>query len=130
MAQLATEHPMCQRKPRADWKKELQICGAGGKSRKSPTLVVGKKPYGKSRINKIPTPHENLLSKYVPSLRRNLVRNLDPTGLARWHPSGRRPAGCQFHPTDQRPANRDPYQYRRNRAARNRNDSTGGVFNL
>jgi hypothetical protein len=28
----------------------LQICGAGRKSQKSPTLVVGKKPNGKSRI--------------------------------------------------------------------------------
>jgi hypothetical protein len=31
----------------------LQICGAGGKSRKSPTLVVGKKPYWKSQISLI-----------------------------------------------------------------------------
>jgi hypothetical protein len=30
---------------------KLQACEAGRKSRKRPTLVVGKKPNGKSRIN-------------------------------------------------------------------------------
>ena len=35
-------------KTRVDWKKSLQICGAGRKSRKSSTMVVGKKPNGKS----------------------------------------------------------------------------------
>jgi hypothetical protein len=33
-------------------KKFLQIYGAGRKSRKRPTLVVGKKPYGKCQVNK------------------------------------------------------------------------------
>jgi hypothetical protein len=40
-------------KPRVDWKKSLQICGAGRKSRKRPTPVVGKKPYGKSQLKLI-----------------------------------------------------------------------------
>jgi hypothetical protein len=31
----------------ADWKKDLQLCGAGRKSRKRRTLVVGRKPNGK-----------------------------------------------------------------------------------
>ena len=43
--------PCAREKPRADWKKDLQICGAGRKSRKRPTLVVGKKPNGKYQIN-------------------------------------------------------------------------------
>jgi hypothetical protein len=34
-------------KPRADWKNVLQIRGAGRKSQKPPTQVVGKKPNGK-----------------------------------------------------------------------------------
>jgi hypothetical protein len=34
-------------KPVVDWKNELQIQGEGRKSRKLPTPVVGKKPYGK-----------------------------------------------------------------------------------
>jgi len=33
-----------------DWKKDLQICGAGRKSRKRPTLVVGKKPNGECQL--------------------------------------------------------------------------------
>ena len=33
-----------------DWKKDMRIFGVGGRSRKSPRLVVGKKPNGKSRI--------------------------------------------------------------------------------
>jgi hypothetical protein len=36
-------------KPRADWKNELQIQGAGRKSRKLPALFLGIKPYGKSQ---------------------------------------------------------------------------------
>jgi hypothetical protein len=37
-------------KPRAGWKNDLQICGAGGRSRKSPTPVVGMKSNGKSKV--------------------------------------------------------------------------------
>jgi hypothetical protein len=43
--------PCAREKPRADWKRDLQICGAGRKSRTRPTLVVGQKPYGKSQVN-------------------------------------------------------------------------------
>jgi hypothetical protein len=32
------------------WKNDLQIQGAGRKSRKPPTPFVGKKPYGKSQL--------------------------------------------------------------------------------
>src|ERR1035437_8811203 len=42
--------PCAREKPRADWKKDLQICGAGRKSPKRSTLVVDKKPYGKCQI--------------------------------------------------------------------------------
>jgi hypothetical protein len=38
-------------KPMADWKKDLQIFEAGRKSRKRPTLVVGRKPNGKCQFN-------------------------------------------------------------------------------
>jgi hypothetical protein len=34
-------------------KKDLLICGAGRNSQKRPTLVVGKKPYGKCQIKSI-----------------------------------------------------------------------------
>jgi hypothetical protein len=37
-------------KPRADWRNDLQIRGAGRKSRKLPTPVVGMKPYGKCQL--------------------------------------------------------------------------------
>jgi len=37
-------------KPRSDWKNDLQIQGAGRKSRKPPTPFVGIKPYGKSQV--------------------------------------------------------------------------------
>jgi hypothetical protein len=39
-------------KLRADWNKGLQICGAGAKSQKVQrwSLVVGRKPYGNSRL--------------------------------------------------------------------------------
>jgi hypothetical protein len=40
----AAKRPLCQRKTGVDWKKDLQISGAGRKSRKRPRLVVGKKP--------------------------------------------------------------------------------------
>ena len=42
--------PFVREKPRMDWKKDMRIFGVGGRSRKSPRLVVGKKPNGKSRI--------------------------------------------------------------------------------
>jgi hypothetical protein len=42
--------PCDTEKPRTDWINDLQICCEGRKSRKRPTLVVGKKPYGKSQI--------------------------------------------------------------------------------
>jgi hypothetical protein len=38
------------KKPRVDWKKDLQTCGAERESPKEPTLVVGKKPNGKSQL--------------------------------------------------------------------------------
>jgi hypothetical protein len=47
---MATKHPFAREKRRADWKKDLQICGVGGKSGKRPTLFVGKKSYGKSQL--------------------------------------------------------------------------------
>ena len=54
------ERPKSQRsalfareKPRADLKIDLQTFGVGGKSPKRSTLVVGKKPYGKSRLKQI-----------------------------------------------------------------------------
>jgi aspartate aminotransferase-like enzyme len=40
--------PLCQRTVR---KEGLQTCGAGRKSRKRPTLVVGKNPNEKSQLN-------------------------------------------------------------------------------
>jgi hypothetical protein len=43
-------HFGCREKPGTDWKKTLQIYGAGRKSRKRPTLVVVKKPYGKCQV--------------------------------------------------------------------------------
>jgi len=46
-AQIARE------KRKADWKKDLQIHGAGGKSRKRPTRVVGQNPKGKSRLKTV-----------------------------------------------------------------------------
>jgi hypothetical protein len=49
--QLAANRPLCQRKPMADWEKDLQIRGAGGKSRKRPTPVVGMNPNGKCQLN-------------------------------------------------------------------------------
>jgi hypothetical protein len=42
--------PFAREKPRADWENGLQICGAGRKSQKRPTLVVGKNPNGKYRV--------------------------------------------------------------------------------
>jgi hypothetical protein len=42
-------------KPRADRKNDLQIQGAGRKSQKPPTQVVGIKPYGKSQMTTPPS---------------------------------------------------------------------------
>jgi hypothetical protein len=42
--------PFAGEKPMADWKNSLQSRRAGRKSRKTPTPVVGNKPYGKSRL--------------------------------------------------------------------------------
>jgi hypothetical protein len=42
--------PFAREKLKADWENGLQICGAGRKSRRRPTLVMGKKPNGKSRL--------------------------------------------------------------------------------
>src|SRR5258708_2534094 len=36
-----------------DWKRRLQIRGAGGRSRKRPTLVVDKKPNGKCQVKDV-----------------------------------------------------------------------------
>jgi hypothetical protein len=44
-------------KPRVDWKNDLQTYEENRKSRKPPTPVVGKKPYGKSQISAFPHPH-------------------------------------------------------------------------
>ena len=41
--------PCAREKTRADWKKDLQICGEGRKSRKRSALVVDK-PYGKCQF--------------------------------------------------------------------------------
>jgi hypothetical protein len=53
--------PFAREKRRADWKSDLQVCGAGRKSRKRLTLVVGKKPNGKSQ------PRWNFLIMFCPS---------------------------------------------------------------
>src|ERR1700677_1862046 len=42
--------PRAGEKPGADWKKDLQTCGAARESQKRPTLVVDKNPNGKSRM--------------------------------------------------------------------------------
>jgi len=42
--------PCAGEKRRADWKKGLQICAEGSKSRKRPALVVGKNPNGKYQM--------------------------------------------------------------------------------
>jgi len=49
-AQMSMKRSLCQKKTEADWNKELQIRGAGRKSRKRPTLVVGKKSNGKYQL--------------------------------------------------------------------------------
>jgi hypothetical protein len=46
----ASKHPSAREKPRTEWKNDLRICGAGRKSRKRPTLVVGKNPNGKFQL--------------------------------------------------------------------------------
>ncbi len=43
--------PFAREKPKVNRKRNLQICGAGRKSRKRPKLVVGKKPNGKCQMN-------------------------------------------------------------------------------
>jgi hypothetical protein len=47
------KHPRCQRKNEGGAKKDLQICGAGRKSRKRkrPALAVGMKPDGKYQLS-------------------------------------------------------------------------------
>ncbi len=50
-------------KPVVDWKNDLQIQGAGRKSQKQPTPVVGIKPYGKcqikpSHLDRVSAPHK------------------------------------------------------------------------
>jgi hypothetical protein len=40
-------------KPVVDWKNDLQIEGAGRKSKKQPTPFVGIKPYGKCQITSL-----------------------------------------------------------------------------
>jgi hypothetical protein len=44
--------PPVPEKKRVRTGKDLQTCGEGRKSRKGPTLVVGKKPNGKYQIEK------------------------------------------------------------------------------
>ena len=59
------EAPRCQRKPRADLKKDekaLQTYEAGRKLKKWPTLVVEKKPYRKSWTNTVKT--QNRFSRH------------------------------------------------------------------
>jgi hypothetical protein len=53
--------PFVREKPRMDWKKDLRIFGVGGKSRKRATLVVGKKPNGKSRLKTEINPANGLI---------------------------------------------------------------------
>jgi hypothetical protein len=43
-----------ERTRKKDSKKDLQICGAGGKPRKRPTLFVGEKSNGKFRFKREP----------------------------------------------------------------------------
>jgi hypothetical protein len=40
-------------KPREDWKNDLKTYEAGRESQKPPTLVVGNKPNGKSRLKAV-----------------------------------------------------------------------------
>ena len=49
-----------EEKPRRTGQKGLQICGAGGKSRKRRTLFVGEKSNGKFRMNDILTAKPSL----------------------------------------------------------------------
>jgi hypothetical protein len=49
--QIAAKRPLCQRKTGVRMKKNLRSIGTERKSRKRPTLVVGKKPNGKSQFN-------------------------------------------------------------------------------
>jgi hypothetical protein len=51
-AKKGIETALCQRKADAGLGKCLATCCEGRESRKRPTLVVGKKPNGKSRLNK------------------------------------------------------------------------------
>jgi hypothetical protein len=50
--QMSTKRPLCQRKTEGEPKKGLADLWRGKESRKRPTLVVGKKPYGKSQFKK------------------------------------------------------------------------------
>jgi hypothetical protein len=50
-AQLSTKRLLCQRKTEKGLEKDLQMCEAGGESRKRPTLFVGKNSNGKYQIN-------------------------------------------------------------------------------
>ena len=61
-AQFAAKRPRWQGKTEGgatkSGKKDLQTCATGRKSRKRPTLVVGKKPYGKSQFSSLAHGHE------------------------------------------------------------------------
>src|SRR5260221_10665908 len=56
--------PFAREKPGADWKMDLQTRGAGRKSRRRPTLVVGMKPNGKSRMKSL-SPFQFLAGAFV-----------------------------------------------------------------
>src|ERR1035437_6104091 len=61
--------PFAREKPRVDGKKDLQICGAGRKSEKRPTLIVGKQSNGKSRFTMEKRHNERLRDKIPAALK-------------------------------------------------------------
>jgi hypothetical protein len=65
-------------------KKFLQIYGAGRKSRKRPTLVVGKKPYGKCQMEIAIT-----LKTTCQTVRRKDNAEKQPTPVVGWKPYGK-----------------------------------------
>jgi len=61
----------------ADWKNVMQIRGAGRKSRKPSTLVVGMKPYGKCQVS-VSTPRlpRSVIEKRISALEATGIRNI------------------------------------------------------
>jgi hypothetical protein len=68
--------PVVRKQLRMDWEKELQIFGVGGKSRKSPMLVGGKKPNGKFRLNDAADVGKTTVGEAGPSHRHLLAKNV------------------------------------------------------